>query len=150
MDMKWSLNELYTSFDSKKYQSDLKTFDEKMESFVHWAEENLKSFEEADKKISQYLNRLIELSSLSSKLMTYPRLISSVEAKNEMALKYLDKLQVKYSEITKSYVQFEKFIGSLGDLDRVINSSEFLKEHSFYLNNIKDILSIYLVKKRRY
>lgn len=147
MDMKWSLNELYTSFDSKKYQSDLKTFDEKMESFVHWAEENLKSFEEADKKISQYLNRLIELSSLSSKLMTYPRLISSVEAKNEMALKYLDKLQVKYSEITKSYVQFEKFIGSLGDLDRVINSSEFLKEHSFYLNNIKDHTQYLLSEK---
>lgn len=135
--MKWSLDELYTSFDSKEYQSDLKAFNEKIESFVQWTEENLKSFEEAEKKISECLNRLIELSSLSSKLMAYPRLISSVEAKNQMALKYLDKLQIKYSEITKPYVQFEKFIGSLNNLDGIINSSEFLKEHSFFLNEVK-------------
>lgn len=66
-----------------------------------------------------------------------------------MALKYLDKLQVKYSEITKPYVRFEKFIGKLDNLDKVINSSEFLKEHSFYLNEIKENSQYLLSEKEK-
>lgn len=138
MDMKWSLDELYTSFNSKEYQQDLKDFDEQMENFIKWTEENLNLLNNPKEKISEYLNRIIILSNLSSKLMAYPRLISSVEARNEIALKHLDKLQVKYAEITKPSVQFKKFINALDNLDEIINSSKSLKKHSFYLNEVKE------------
>ncbi|SDW88389.1 M3 family oligoendopeptidase [Tepidimicrobium xylanilyticum] len=137
MNMRWSLNELYTSFDSEEYQGDLQKFDEGLGSFIQWADKNLKSPDNPQEKITEYLNRLIELSTLVSKLMAYPCLISSVEANNELALKYLDKLQVQYSKFTQPSVQFQKFISTLDNLDEIINSSPFLREHEFYLNETK-------------
>ncbi|MFS8541372.1 MAG: M3 family oligoendopeptidase, partial [Tissierellales bacterium] len=70
-------------------------------------------------------------------LISFASLTSAVDAKNELALKYLDKLQMKYAETTKSFYQFKRFIASIEALDEIIESSQFLKEHRFYLNEIK-------------
>lgn len=137
MDMRWSLDELYTSFESKEYIGDLERLDELIKDFADWSEKNLKTTEKAAHKIETYLKKLIDLTNLFTKLISFASLTSAVDAKNELALKYLDKLQIKYTETTKPFNQFKSFIASIDDLDRVIETSEFLKEHSFYLNEIK-------------
>lgn len=137
MNMRWSLDELYTSFDSEEYRNDLKKLDESIKNFNRWCDENLQSTENPVHKIEEYLKRLTQFNSLFSKLTSYPSLISAVDAKNEAALKYLDILQMKLSETTKSSVQFQKFIGTLDNLDEIIESSDILKEHRFYLKQIK-------------
>lgn len=137
MDMRWSLDELYTSFESKGYIGDLERLDELIKDFADWSEKNLKTTEKAAHKIETYLKKLIDLTNLFTKLISFASLTSAVDAKNELALKYLDKLQIKYTETTKPFNQFKSFIASIDDLDRVIETSEFLKEHSFYLKEIK-------------
>ncbi len=137
MDMRWSLDELYTSFESKEYIGDLERLDELIKDFADWSEKNLKTTEKAAHKIETYLKKLIDLTNLFTKLISFASLTSAVDAKNELALKYLDKLQIKYTETTKPFNQFKSFIASIDDLDRVIETSEFLKEHSFYLKEIK-------------
>ena len=80
----------------------------------------------------------MEFSSLYTKLMGYANLSLSVDAKNQNALQSMEKLQMKATKITKPNVQFQKFIGQLDNLDEIINASELLKEHYFYLNQIRD------------
>lgn len=137
MNMEWSLDELYTSFESEEYNSDLLKFNNQIEDLIEWSDSNLKTFENPEEKIEEYLKRTIELSSLSTKLMGFANLTLSTQAKNEIALQSMDKLQVKSSEITKPTVQFQNFIGGLDNLDEIILSSPFLKDHEFYLNQIK-------------
>lgn len=137
MNMRWSLEELYPSFESKKYISDLNKFDSMIKDFIQWSDENLQSTDNAKVKIERYLEKLVKLTTLFSKLTSYPSLISSADAKNEDALKYLDKLYVKYSETTKCSVKFQEFVGSLANLNQIIESSELLNEHSFYLKQIQ-------------
>lgn len=135
--MRWSLDELYPSFESEEYLSDLKKLDDSIEDFTKWSDANLFSLDNPEYKIETYLKKLIDFTTLFSKLASYPSLTTSVDAKNETALKYLDKLYSKHALITKSNIKFQNFIGSLDNLDEIIEKSQFLKEHSFYLNEIK-------------
>lgn len=135
--MRWNLDKLYTSFESKEYVEDLEKLDELIKDFTDWSEKNLNLPEDAANKIETYLNKLINLTNVFTKLISFASLTSAVDAKNELALKYLDKLQMKYAETAKSFYQFKRFIASIEDLDKIIESSQFLKEHRFYLNEIK-------------
>lgn len=135
--MRWNLDKLYTSFESKEYVEDLEKLDELIKDFTDWAEKNLNLPEDAANKIETYLNKFINLTNVFTKLISFASLTSAVDAKNELALKYLDKLQMKYAETTKSFYQFKRFIASIEALDEIIESSQFLKEHRFYLNEIK-------------
>ena len=137
MDMRWNLDKLYTSFESKEYRDDLKKLDNLIKDFTGWSDNNLNSSENPIYKTETYLNKLIELTNLFTKLMSFASLTSNVDAKNEHALKYMDLLHMKYSETAKAHSQFKKFIGSIDNLDELIESSKLLKEHSFYLNEIK-------------
>ena len=135
--MKWSLKELYTSFDSKEYLEDFKNLDEKIANHSNWANANLETMDNPVEKIEQYINSTLDLSKSFSKLMSFAHLTNSVEAKNEESLQYLDKLSVKYTLLTKPNVQFKKFIKNMDNLDDLINSSQLLKQHEFFLNQIK-------------
>ncbi len=135
--MKWSLKELYNGFDSKEYIEDYASLDSKVEEVSNWANENLETMENPAEKIEQFIKSSMELSKSFSKLMSFASLTNSVEAKNEESLQYLDKLSVKYSQLTKPNVQFKKFIKNIDNLDEIINSSPLLKQHEFFLNQIK-------------
>lgn len=135
--MRWSLDDLYPSFESEEYLFDLKKLDDSIENFVNWSDANLSSLDNPEHKIETYLKMLIDFTTLFSKLASYPSLITSVDAKNETALRYLDKLHSKHTLTTKANIQFQNFIGALDNLDEIIEKSEFLKEHSFYLKEIK-------------
>jgi len=133
MDMRWSLDKLYTSFESDEFTNDLNKCYEKIDNIKKWAELNLVSKDNATKKIEEYINLQIDFYNLFEKLISFGNLTSSVEAKNEKALKTVDKLLVKHTELTKSSVSFQKFLGSLDNIDAIISSSELLTEHSFYI-----------------
>ncbi|HHV45406.1 MAG TPA: M3 family oligoendopeptidase [Tissierellia bacterium] len=135
--MRWSLDDLYTSFDSEEYLADIKKLDDIIEDFTKWSDANLSSLDDPVYKIETYLKKLIDYTTLFSKLTSYPSLTTSVDAKNETALKYLDKLHSKHILTTKANIKFQNFIKSLDDLDDIIEKSPFLREHSFYLKEIE-------------
>ena len=136
MNMRWSLDELYTSFDSKEFSEDMAKVDELIEKIQKWAKENLDSKDSPREKIEYFINGEIRFFDVFSRLIIFSSLKSSVDARDEEALKYLDKLQVKYSELTQPNVAFEKWLSSLDDLDKIIEPSQLLSEHSFYLKEI--------------
>jgi pepF/M3 family oligoendopeptidase len=134
--MRWSLRELYTSFDSEEFIQDMQKLDQWIKEVQDWAKANLNNQENAAEKIEYYINAEIRLSEVLSKLGSFASLTSSVEARNQDALKTMDKLHVKSNELTEPSVSFEKWLSSLDHLDDLINSSVLLKEHSFYLKQI--------------
>lgn len=145
--MRWSLNELYTSFDSKEYKDDLEKLNILMEEFSKWADENLMSNDNPVEKIEKYIELSTKIRSTFLKLFSFASLTTSVEAKNETALQYYDKLSVKYSDLTKSNVQFQSFMKDIDNLDELIESSELLKEHKFYLAEVKEHTKYMLSEK---
>lgn len=147
MNMRWSLDALYTSFDSEAFKNDLKKSFEMIEEIKEWSEENLKTNENPVVKLEKYLNLDMEFYNLFTKLSAFARLTSSVDAKNEKALQVLDKLQSKSTELTKPKVSFQKWLNTLENLDEVIASSEFLKNHEFYIKEIANKASYLLSEK---
>ena len=145
--MRWSLDELYTSFDSDEYQSDLEEVKKSISQAKTWSNENLKTIDKALEKIETYIELVKDVSRNLIKLMTYASLSSSVDANNEEALMYLDRLSVLSSELTEPEVAFQKFIKEVQDLDEVIMKSENLKDHSFYLQEIKRFSQFILSEK---
>lgn len=136
MNMRWSLDSLYVSFDSPEFQGDFNKLDGEIEKIKTWVAENLKDKNDAQSKLEQVIEQYIEYYKLFSRLIQFSSLSLSVDAKDEKALLYLDKLQLKSTELTASVVQLEKWVGELGNLEEVIEGSELLKEHKFYLQDM--------------
>ncbi|WP_352420262.1 M3 family oligoendopeptidase [Proteiniborus sp.] len=144
MDMRWSLNELYSSFESEDFKSDMEKLYKLIDELKEWAELNFSSKESAVAKAEEYIKRMSEFITLHTKLASYARLTASVDAKNEQALKVSDRLSIKFSELTKAFVSYQKWIGSIDNIDELFAESDILRKHEFIIkeaaNNAKYLL----------
>ena len=136
MEMRWNLDSLYESFESDSFKNDLKKLDNTISEIISWSEKALVSKNDADQKISWWINKENKLGHLYSRLSSYAELIFSVEASNNTAKKYEEILEVKLTALTRSQTMFTKWLASLEDLKAIINGSELLQVHSFYLNEL--------------
>lgn len=143
--MRWSLKELYPSFESQEFKADMDKLCKKIDEFKEWTELSFNSKENAVEKAEEYIRRMSEFVTLFSKLSSFAHLTASVDAKNEEALKVSDRLSIKYSELTKAFVSYQKWIGSIENLNELFNASDLLKEHEFIIreaaNDAKYLLS---------
>ncbi|MCX7950908.1 MAG: M3 family oligoendopeptidase [Clostridiales bacterium] len=131
--MRWSLESLYTSFDSNQFIEDNNRVLSLITELKNWSKENLNSKENANIKIEHYLNKTTELSSLIYKIAAYSELSLSVDAKNDKALQSLEKIEKTITETTEFDVAFKKWLSKLDNLDEIINSSDYIKTHEFIL-----------------
>src|SRR6056297_614043 len=136
MTVRWNLDSLYKSFDSEEFQNDLKKLENLIEEIKNWSDENLNNQTNAVEKLEKIIEFNIEFRTLHSVMASFSRLSSSVDANNQQASMYMDKLQKMQSELTAPQVQFELWLAEVDDLEGVINSSELLKEHKFYIEEI--------------
>jgi pepF/M3 family oligoendopeptidase len=135
--MRWSLDELYTSFESSNFKSDMKKFDDYICILKKWASENLNDNTRAAEKLEEYLSLKNEFYKLYIRLGDFAELTLSVEAKNEKAASVSEELDNKSTELTEVEVNFQKWLGSLENFEELIGNSAVLKEHEFYLKELK-------------
>ncbi len=145
--MRWNLDKLYTSFDSSEYQEDIKKYENLIEEFNLWAYEKLTDSNAVIEKVEEYINYFKNISFLATKLGAYASLTASVDGKNEIALQYQNKVSVMTTKITKPDVKFKKYIKNIDNLDEIISSSTLLKEHDYYLKQIKEYTEYMLTEK---
>lgn len=138
MDMRWNLDKLYKSFDSDQFNEDLKKVDSLIGSINTWSKENLNSSEKAVEKISWWIEKEVELGHLYSRLGSYAELRFSVDSSDTRARKYEEILDVKMTGLTKARTLFIKWISLVDNLGNLIESSELLKTHSFYLSELME------------
>jgi oligoendopeptidase F len=133
MNMRWNLDALYTSFEGEEFISDLQKYDELIANFNFWANSKLNNLENTTQKIEDYLIKRGELANLFDRLMGYASLTAAVNATNQKALGYVEKLEDKLTNLTEADISFKKWIGKINNLDIVINSSPMIRPMSFIL-----------------
>ncbi len=137
--MRWSLDKLYTGFESEQFKNDFNTIITEIDKIKILSAQFSELTKEEDKikKIEEYIIFQNRLSSLIDKMGNYCNLTLSTDPENETAVKQLDKIEEVETELSEPVVLFEKFIVELADLDKLIDRSNVLKEHAYYLNTIK-------------
>jgi pepF/M3 family oligoendopeptidase len=133
MNMRWSLDKLYTSFDSPEFKRDWQKNEEEMNSLREWAASALNDQSDAVAKMETYVTKLTTCLQLQYRMMAYAQLTVSTDAKNQRALQTIEQLEEKSVMLVEPSVLFQKWIGSLPDLDALIASSAILEEHRFFL-----------------
>lgn len=136
MDMRWSLDDLYTSFEAEEFKRDLARCEEQIAEMVQWVQDNLQNQDNAVAKLEYYINRNNEFINFFARLANFTSLSLSVNAKDEQAMKAIGKINQLDAERTNYSVGFEKWVCSLKNLDELVCSSELLQEHHFYLQEI--------------
>lgn len=135
-DLRWSLKELYDSFEGEAFKSDLLKIDEYIHDYKAWAHDITKEDDRALEKLETYINKATYGRNLFSKLFSFAELTLSVDTKNAAALKNVEALEQKVSELAECEAKLEKWIGNVKDLDNLLSRSSLLKEHEFYLKEI--------------
>src|SRR6056297_872719 len=106
MEMKWSLDSLYPGFDSKNFKEDRSKFEDKIEELEEW------NFAEGNKleNIEDFILTLKDYYKLSMRLKAFSHLTVSVDAKNEEALKMIEKIEKEMVRTTKPMVNFQLYL----------------------------------------
>ncbi|MEI6857703.1 M3 family oligoendopeptidase [Psychrilyobacter sp.] len=129
----WNLDRLYPSFESEKFKADLVKLDENIAELNSYKDR----LDDSAETVEGYLKTLIKSATLYRTLGAFSSLTKSTNTSDSNAIKYINLLSNKYSETTEVETRAKKWIANL-DIDAIIKKSEFLKEHEFYLRQIKE------------
>ncbi|HMA58678.1 MAG TPA: M3 family oligoendopeptidase [Halanaerobiales bacterium] len=134
MEMKWSLDSLYPGFDAIKFKEDRSKFEDKIEELEEW------NFAEGNKleNIEDFILTLKDYYKLSMRLKAFSHLTVSVDAKNEEALKMIEKIEKEMVRTTKPMVNFQLYLSEIDNRESLYQESEILAEHKFFIEELVD------------
>lgn len=135
MSLEWSLKELYPSFTSEEFRLDLKRVDEGIEELKTFAKNTDEKSDDLI-KLEELVNKLESINLLLNKISGYANLTLSTDSKNAEGRKYLDVINSKCSLLAEPLTKIYKWIASIDKIDSLINSSNLLKEHKFFIKEI--------------
>lgn len=138
MELRWSLKELYPSFESEEFIKDMKILDKSIAEIKDMTDTDLCSYNNTKEKIEKYVSYENKLRDLILKLISFCELSMSVDCKDETAIRYEEQIENKLAELAEPEVRFIKWLINAENIDEVINESELLKEHSFHLKELMD------------
>jgi pepF/M3 family oligoendopeptidase len=133
MDMRWNLDVLYTSFDSPECKQDWEKLCREMEEVKSWAARHLQSQDDAVAKMEAYITKITSVLQTQTRLYSFAELTASVDAKNEKALLLVERIQNQAVELVEPGVLFQKWLGTLQNLDSLIRQSQLLETHRYFL-----------------
>ena len=135
----WSLDVLYRGIDDPKLASDMERF----KKLISLLSEAVAALDKENAAVS--LRRVIdvkeELTVLVRRLAGYFSLRRSADSADAEGASYQTKISGMIASTTKDNVMFEKFAGSLENLDSIIESDEVLSQYKFYFKEIKNDIS---------
>ncbi len=136
--MKWSLNELYSSFESKEFIEDCLKIDALIAEVREFAQKELINHDQGLEKIEKFIIKNQEISNVITSVLGYASLTMSVDARNEVAKEQYGKISMKLSDLTLPQVMFERFLKEEDNLESYLLESELLQDHEFFLKDMKE------------
>ena len=135
MNKEWSLEVLYKGYDDPKFESDEKEVDKLIEEFSECAK-NL----EGDPKevLKKAIGITLKLNEKASDLFSFASLSQSTNTSDTKAASILGRLSAKMSATAVPNTTLTKYVSGLDNLQEIIDSDPLLKEHEFYLKDIKE------------
>ncbi|MDD3113723.1 MAG: M3 family oligoendopeptidase, partial [Candidatus Izemoplasmatales bacterium] len=141
MNTTWNLDKLYKGFDTEGFQTDVTKFEATIDELKHF---NFQGYTQKEKQLETYLRESIELMMLASKLFHYASLIQATDSTNLPALKYLNRFQMKMTDLTVVESKFKKWLKDYPNIDQDFAKNDFLKEHEFVLREtIRDAAHLF-------
>jgi len=131
----WSLKELYTSFQSEEFKNDMKKCDEYVSKYNEFAN-SLESYKDLKVLLEEYINLNTNLGITFNKVFSFSSLTLSVDTNNTEAQKNIEIAEEKYSKIAEPSAKINKFIGAIENISEIIQDSDLLKTHEFFLTSI--------------
>ena len=135
MNKEWSLDVLYKGYDDPKFAEDEAELDRLIEEFTAFAadltgdpKDKLAGGIELDRKLTEKASDLFSFASLSQ----------AVNTSDTKAASILGRLSGKMSALAAPRTALVQYIAALDGLQGIIDSDPLLKEHEFYLTNIKN------------
>lgn len=145
MNTTWNLDDIYTSLDSLEFEQDFNNYPKEIKKLNTWADNNLNTLENVTKKLEEYIilkNRLCYY----EKLALYLNLVLSADTTNTKALKKLNTLEDISTEASHHETLFKAYLKDI-DIDSEILKSDVLKEHSYFLRELKNQCKYMLTPK---
>lgn len=136
MNYLWSLEDLYSSFESEAFKKDVVALDNVLKEYSQWVDKTSNKDNDIQLRLEEFINYKIRISELASKLYIFSELSYSVDTKNEAALKNSEMIQIKLSSIAEADTKINRWIGTIRNIETEIKNSKLLKEHQFYINDI--------------
>jgi len=136
----WNLSQFYLGFEDESYLHDLQKFDLFIEDLKK-QEPLFSSIENSESKLVNFMQKQIAFMTLADRLFQFVSLNEATDSTNQVAIKALNHLQSKLTELSKVDTLYRKWVDSIPNLDDLIASNPFLKEHEFYLQEIKTYAS---------
>ena len=135
----WSLDILYRGIDDPKLATDMERF----QALIGLFSEAVAALDKDN--AAQTIRRVIdvkeELTVLAHRLAGYFGLRRSADSSDAEGASYLTRISAMIAATTKDNVIFEKFAGSIEDLESVLESDEVLAQYKFYFEEIKNDIS---------
>ncbi|MBP0969119.1 MAG: M3 family oligoendopeptidase [Oscillospiraceae bacterium] len=135
MNKDWSLEVYYKGYDEPKFAADEARLDELIAETIRFSEDLSGDPAEVIKK---GLTLELELDAVAEDLFGYSMLRQSVNTSDAEATAASGRFSQKLAALAGPGTKFTKYVAAIDDLDAVIGDDELLKEHEFYLKNIKD------------
>ena len=139
MNYEWSLDIFYKGIDDPSFSSDM----QRLEELVARVKSLMPSLDPADPRAT--LRTVIELKEemavLTRRLFGYFSLRRSTNSTDSEVASYQTKLQRLMASTAMENVIFEKYVGSVEDLDSVLESDELLSQYKFYFSEVKKSVS---------
>lgn len=134
-DRKYSLKEIYTSYDSEEFQNDFKKVDTLVEKFESIKLENtLESVKEVILVMEDYVTTL-------TKLYSFLSLNIAINTTDEKSNYYENNLNTKLSNYAKTLTKIDKF---LGETTVDISKDEHLSQYAYFFKSKKEALKYLL------
>ena len=135
MNKEWSLDVLYKGYDDPKFAEDEAELDRLIEEFTAFAadltgdpKDKLAGGIELDRKLTEKASDLFSFASLSQ----------AVNTSDTKAASILGRLSGNMSALAAPRTALVQYIAALDGLQGIIDSDPLLKEHEFYLTNIRN------------
>jgi pepF/M3 family oligoendopeptidase len=132
MNDRWDLSYLYQGFDDPKYESDLKTLQEKIADLGKLLEKS----EDDRTHLESLMDAQEEISSLIDRVSSFSSLTLAVDANNQDAARYDDKLNVIFNDLSLISSGITRYVGSLTNLEELIAASPKLQTVAFALREM--------------
>jgi pepF/M3 family oligoendopeptidase len=134
----WNLDVLYTSFEDPKLSTDQNTVSQLMEKAQNYINEDLRGPKSIEEKILGYYQLMDTIVAVLEALGNFGQLTYSVDTKNAKALKLIEKVESYDPLLTLITVGFKKWLGTLSDLETVLNNASNLRPYQFAILSALD------------
>ncbi len=136
---KWSLDVLYKGIDDPELQAGMTRLEEVIASYKKAVNEM--TADDACASLRKVVEISEEMTVLTRRLAGYFSLRRSANSADVEGAAYMTKIQGMMASTAKENVMFQKFAGTLPNLDEIIAGDEILSQYTFYFQEIKDSVS---------